>query len=48
MKHGEKLFVVRKYVKAKSAADAIRFEKKQAPDDIWLDDEWKRNNADEP
>lgn len=39
-----KLFVIRKYVYAKSAIDAIRKEKKVIVDDIWLDEEWKKNN----
>lgn len=38
----DKLFIIRKYVKAKSAVEAIRKEKKQEPDDVWIDDDWKR------
>ena len=38
----DKLFIVRKYVRAKSAAEAIKIEKRKAPDDVWLDDDWKK------
>ncbi len=38
----QKMFIVRKYVLAKDAAQALRFEKKQAADDVWLDDDWKK------
>jgi hypothetical protein len=39
----KKLFIVRKYVTASSAAEALRIEKRIAPDDIWLDDDWKKS-----
>lgn len=42
-----KLFVVRKYVMARSAAEALRLEKNQASDDVWLDDDWKKSNLQE-
>lgn len=38
----KKLFIVRKYVTASSAAEALRIEKRVSPDDIWLDDDWKK------
>ena len=41
----EKLFVVRKYVMADNVEHALQKERKQAPDDIWVDDEWKKGNA---
>lgn len=44
MKKIEKLFIVRKYVKAVSAAEAIRLEKKAPVDDVWVDDDWKKMN----
>lgn len=40
-----KLFIVKKYVWAKSAHDAIKKESKQAPDDVWIDEEWKKNSG---
>ena len=39
----EKLFIVRKYVMAKSVIDAVRKEKKIEAVDIWLDDDWRKN-----
>lgn len=39
-----KLFVVRKYIKARSAAEAIRKEKGSAVDDVWIDDDWKKEH----
>ena len=47
MKQGEKLFVVRKYVKANSAAEALRKERRIKPDDCWIDDEWRKANIEE-
>lgn len=40
----KKLFVVRKYVWAKDAKQAIQVEKKIRVDDVWIDDDWKRNS----
>jgi hypothetical protein len=39
-----KLFVIRKYVRATSAAEAIRMDKRTAVDDVWIDDTWKAEN----
>jgi hypothetical protein len=41
----KKLFVVRKYIFARSAAEALRLERSLKPDDVWLDDDWKRLSA---
>lgn len=38
---GKKLFIVRKFVKARSASEALRLEKKQEPDEVYLDADWK-------
>lgn len=46
MKQKHKLFVIKKYVRALSAADAIRKEKKIAVDDCWVDDDWRKANKD--
>lgn len=43
-KKEEKRYIVRKYVFAKTAQEALRIEKKYAPDDIWVDEEWKKDN----
>ncbi len=42
----KKLFVIKKYVWATSAIDALRKEKKIKPDDCWIDSEWQKNNCD--
>ena len=34
----KQLYVVRKYVWAKSLTNALKLEKKQSPHDIWLDE----------
>lgn len=40
----KKRFVVRKYIMATSAEEAIKKESKIKPDDVWVDDEWKKEN----
>lgn len=42
-----KLYIIRKFIYARSIGDALRQEKKHKPDEIYLDDEWKRNNPKE-
>jgi len=42
----KKLFIIRKWVKAKDIQDAILKEKKQTPDDVYIDEDWKRANSD--
>jgi len=39
-----KRFIVRKYIMAKSAKEAIKKDKTTMPDDVWVDDEWKKEN----
>ena len=41
----EKLFVVRKFVKATSASQAILIEKTQEPDEVYLDENWKNSKG---
>lgn len=41
----DKLFVVRKWIKAKSAQDAIKKDRTHAVDDVWIDDDWKKGNS---
>lgn len=43
-KPGEKMFVVRKYIMATSAASAIRKDKKTPVHDCWISDEWSNGN----
>jgi len=40
-----KLYVVKKYVMATSAAQAMRLERKTPVDSVWIDDEWMKGNA---
>lgn len=42
----EKLFIIKKYVRAKSASEAIRKEKKIAVDDVWVDEDWRKSATD--
>jgi hypothetical protein len=42
----EKLYVIRKFVMAKSAKDAILKEKKGDVDDVWLDEDFKKSEID--
>lgn len=44
-KDQNKLFVVRKYIKAQSAAEAIRKDRTTPVHDVWIDDDWKKQNA---
>lgn len=46
MTDASKLFVVRKFVKATSVADALRKEKKTPVDEIFIDDDWRKNEID--
>ena len=39
-----KLYVVRKYIMATSAASAIRKDRSTPPHDVWVDDDWKTKN----
>lgn len=40
-----KLFIVKTYVMATSASEAIRKSRKLNPDEVWIDDEWKKGQA---
>ncbi|TXG76600.1 hypothetical protein E6Q11_04335 [Candidatus Dojkabacteria bacterium] len=40
-----KRYVIRKYIFAKSAQQALKREKHIKADDVWIDDEWKRDKA---
>ena len=45
MKSGDKLFVIRKYILAKRASDAIRKDKTTPVDDVWVDDDFKKSST---
>lgn len=40
----KKRFVVRKYIMANSATQAIRLDKKTPVDDVWVDEKWQDEN----
>lgn len=40
----DKRFIVRKYIMAKSAHEALKKERTIRPDDVWVDEEWAKNN----
>jgi hypothetical protein len=42
---GQKMFIVRKYIMARSAAEAMRKDKKTLPDDVFIDTDWQKGNA---
>jgi hypothetical protein len=46
IKNNKKLFIIRKYVYAEDAQDAIKKEKKQGVSDCWVDEEWKKKQLD--
>jgi len=43
-KNTDKRFIVRKYIMAQSAADAIKKDKLAPVFDVWVDDDFKRDN----
>lgn len=45
MRTDKKRFIVRKYVMAKSAKEAIKREKEVAVADVWIDDAWLNQDA---
>ncbi len=46
MKSELKMFVVRKYVMADSVEGALRKEKSTKPHEVFVDNEWRKNNKD--
>ena len=44
VKKQHKLYIVRKYVMARSAREAIELSRNREPDDVWVDDEWKKDS----
>lgn len=45
IKDKRKLFVIKKYVMALSARDALRKESKIPVDDVWIDEDWKKGQS---
>ena len=42
----EKRYSVKKFVMAHSCKEAIEKEKNIAPDEVWIDEDWKKEHAD--
>jgi hypothetical protein len=42
-----KRFVVKKYIMASSAHEALKRERRIRPDDCWVDEDWKKENPDQ-
>lgn len=42
---GDKLFILRKYVKARSVQEAIRLSKNAEWDDVYVSDDWKEGTV---
>lgn len=40
-----KRYIVRKYIMAKTAHEAIKKDKEHLPDDVWVDEDWKKDNS---
>jgi len=40
-----KMFVVKKYIMAKSATEALKKERKTPADDCWVDEDWRKGQA---
>ena len=41
-----KLFILKKYVMATSASDAIKKDKITPPQDVWIDEDWSKGQKD--
>lgn len=41
------MFIVRKYIMATSAKDALRKDLKTPADDVWIDEEWKKKQLEQ-
>lgn len=39
-----KRYIIKKYIMATSAHDALKRERRYRPDDVWVDDDWKKEN----
>jgi len=46
MKREEKMYVVRKYVMAKTVQEAIKKERKTKIHEVFVDDEWRKSQKD--
>jgi hypothetical protein len=46
MKQPLKKFIIKKYIMAASAKDALKKERHTLADDVWIDEDWRKNNED--
>ncbi len=44
VKKVNKRFVIRKYIYAASAKEAIKKDRSHPVEDVWVDDDWKKEN----
>lgn len=44
-KSNQKMYVIKKFVMANSAQQAIRKERKAPVDSVWIDDDWAKGNS---
>ena len=47
MKKPQKLFVVKKYIMASNAREALRKDLKTPADDCWIDEDWKKKQIEQ-
>ncbi len=40
----KKLYIIQKYVIASSVVEAVKLEKNNPPDDVYLDNDWKKSH----
>ena len=41
----QKRFIVKKYIMASSAHEALKKERRVRPDDVWVDEDWKKEKG---
>lgn len=46
-KQPEKLFIVRKFIMARSVQEALSKEKKVKPDDCWIDEDYRKKQTEQ-
>ena len=40
----QKMFIIKKYIMATSAKEALKKDLKTPADDVWVDDDWKKDH----
>lgn len=46
-KQKPKMYIIKKYIKARSAIEAIRKDKTHPVDDCWVDEDWQKGQKSE-